>query len=143
MEEMKEGQDCMAFGYYTLDGKLVGWYADTFGSIRDNPKIYGYSDRQMEVVLGNTKSKVKRIREEVANPAVEVISSMNAVGGAMLKIGVDANEKILKDLGKFEMKVFKAPISNESNGWKYPTTEEMNEWKANLGEPFYVIRFEI
>ncbi len=140
---MQEKIDCMAFGYYDKEGKLIGWYADSFGSIRKHPKIYGFSERQIDVIVDNTNYRVKRIQEGKQCPVAEGISTVNVVAGALMFKGLNADDKILSDLGEFELRTHKSPISNASNGWHYPSQEEMDEWLANLPEAERVIRFKI
>ena len=58
-----EKRNCICFAYFG-DGKFLGWYSDTFGTItKDNPKIYGYSEKQLEIIRKNFSQKVKASKD--------------------------------------------------------------------------------
>ena len=61
METTKRKSVCFA---YFGDGKFLGWYADTSGSIRSNsPKVYPYKESQVQVIRTNFQRKMKRLNE--------------------------------------------------------------------------------
>jgi len=56
-------KQCVCFAYFG-DGKFIGWYADSFGSVRpQSPKIYTNTDRQKSVITRNFRAKMRRISE--------------------------------------------------------------------------------
>lgn len=60
---MKNENQTICFAYYG-DGKFLGWYADSHGSIRPNsPKLYGNSDKQIQIISENFKYKMSKLQE--------------------------------------------------------------------------------
>lgn len=140
---MVEKQDCIAFGYYDKEGKLIGFYADAFGSIRKHPKIYGFSESQIDVIINNVNNKIKRLQAGKQSPAIDAIASVNSTTAALMGAGMNADDKKLTDMREFELRIHKSLISNATNGWYYPSEEEMEEWLANLPEAFRTYKFKI
>jgi hypothetical protein len=61
--ETKIKLQSICFAYFG-DGKFLGWYADSFGSIRRNqPKLYTNSAAQIEVVFKNFNNKLRDIHK--------------------------------------------------------------------------------
>ena len=61
---MKDKRECICFAYFA-DGKFIGWYADSFGSIRKNsPKIYDNSESQISIIEKNFRYKISSINEK-------------------------------------------------------------------------------
>jgi hypothetical protein len=52
----------VAFAYFK-EGKFLGWYADTFGSLRDCPKLYSNTDSQSAVIEKNFQRKLRKVNE--------------------------------------------------------------------------------
>lgn len=63
-------EKCICFAYF-VEGKFIGWYADTFGSVRPYPKIYGYSPRQVEIVTNNFRHKIEKVNETTQEAVAE------------------------------------------------------------------------
>lgn len=60
---MEKREKCICFAYYG-NGKFLGWYSDTFGTItRSSPKIYGYSEHQLDIIKKNFSHKVKSSKD--------------------------------------------------------------------------------
>jgi hypothetical protein len=58
-----EQRKCICFAYYG-NGKFLGWYSDTFGTITPNsPKIYENSERQLEIIKTNFSHKIKSSKD--------------------------------------------------------------------------------
>lgn len=111
---MKKTRKTICFAYYG-DGKFLGWYADTFGSIRTIPKTYGNSEHQVGVIERNFRNKMRRLTGKGELDSVKVIDSHNGVAGGMLKSGLDADEKILNEYSIIELRIAKCPIYNGPN----------------------------
>ena len=48
-----ENKKAICFAYF-CDGKFIGWYSDTFGTVTENrPKIYRYSSEMLETIKNN------------------------------------------------------------------------------------------
>ena len=61
MEAKQKNRKPICFAYFA-DGKFLGWYADSWGSIRkDSPKIYGYSEDQVETITKNFRHKMSKL----------------------------------------------------------------------------------
>lgn len=54
----------VCFAYFG-DGKFLGWYADTCGSVRKNsPKLYGYTEDQVETIKNNFRNNLSDLNEK-------------------------------------------------------------------------------
>lgn len=92
----------ICFAYYA-DGNFIGWYAGTFGGVRDYPKLYGNSERQLEIVKNNFTNKLKKINETSFDEAKKDLTGL-----AALKLLVFNNEDLLR--GKdVELRVVECP----------------------------------
>lgn len=49
-----------AFAYFA-DGQFIGWYADSFGSVRKAPKLYTDLERMIPVLTSNLTHKMSKI----------------------------------------------------------------------------------
>jgi hypothetical protein len=63
METKTTKRQSVCFAYFA-DGKFLGWYADSFGSIRNSPKIYGNTENQKEIILKNFRHKLAELNKE-------------------------------------------------------------------------------
>jgi len=143
---MRKAVCCAYFG----DGKFLGWYADSFGSIRSKgPKIYGYSPAQMETITSNFRSKLKKLdkKSDLGNVIV---------GLSIVDDSLDADSKILSVYQNVELRVVECPVYDGPNAdfdekrhenwnaykrattyepgncnWVYADYEQVNEWAAN------------
>lgn len=77
----------VCFAYFG-DGQFIGWYADSFGSIRpESPKVYSSLESMRETITNN-------FRRKVAASFENKIAIPNAVGQAILNASLqeDATE---------------------------------------------------
>jgi len=125
---MKEGQS-IVFAFYK-GNKLIGYRLDTMGSIGvDGPKIYTYSQSQIETVLKNIEHNVK-----------ESSGFGKALGIEMLSERENEIHNFLQDQKAFEVRVVKAPdkvyekIFNvekaiyETSIWPTYPIEQIKQW---------------
>lgn len=70
----------IAFAYYA-DNKFIGWYADSFGSIRDCPKLYSNLEKMRPIITKNISYKLKKINESSFNEAKEKVTGLGAALG--------------------------------------------------------------
>lgn len=95
-------QKTICFAYFA-DGKFIGWYADSFGSIRANsPKTYSYSEKQIEIVSKNFRHKLERgntLSLDLKNPAANYL----------LNSSLDADSKMLSQYNTIELRVVECP----------------------------------
>jgi hypothetical protein len=115
----------ICFAYYA-DGSFIGWYADSFGSVRPTPKIYSDSIKQIEIISSNFRNKIKRISEESVSDVMdkfraeegsllaleetdEIIRKKNALGiSTLAKYAIHDSEDLLR--GKnIELRIVECP----------------------------------
>lgn len=120
----------IAFAYYK-DGKLIGYRADTAGTIsKTSPKIYHYSKKQVETVLENIEYNVKNSKG-IGDALLEVYGE-NPVATLLAKKELEVHE-LLQDKRAFKIRVVEAPEKEkefnvetaqwEVNHWSYPHAE--------------------
>ena len=135
---------------YFGDGKFLGWYADTCGSIRSiGPKIYNHSPEQMKIIATNFRYKLKKLGEK---------SNIGSIihGLEILDNSLNADSKILAQYQTVELRVVECPIYDGPNpnfdekrhenwiaydrtpfhepcnpSWIYADYTKVNEWAAN------------
>ena len=76
---MNDGTKSVCFAYFG-DGKFLGWYADSFGSVRKNqPKVYTNSEKQIEIITKNFRYKISELKHDSnlgdRNPALSIIDN--------------------------------------------------------------------
>ena len=101
-------QKTICFAYYG-DGKFLGWYADTLGSLRPNsPKLYGNSQRQIDVITKNFKGKIAKLKTDyqLSNPN-ELFQSVND--------SLNSDNLLLSQYGKIELRVVECPYYDGEN----------------------------
>lgn len=105
---MEKKRQTVCFAYYG-DGKFIGWYADSFGSIRDNsPKLYGYSESQVNIIATNLKYKLSKLKQE----------SDFAKSDSRLKIldnSLDEDKRNLSQYKVVELRIVECPIYDGPN----------------------------
>jgi hypothetical protein len=139
----------VCFAYFG-DGKFLGWYADTCGSIRSTgPKIYGYSSGQMETITTNFRSKLKKLGDK---------SNIGSIipGLRLLDNSLNADSNILAQYKTVELRVVECPVFDGPNpnfdekrhenwiaydrkpmyepcnpSWIYADYTKVNEWASN------------
>lgn len=102
METLTKKQICICFAFFG-DGIFLGWYADTFGSVRKNqPKLYTYSDAQLSIIRKNFTSKLQSLHEK---------SDLGAIvpGLGLLDDSVNADRQNLKQYKRVELRVVECP----------------------------------
>lgn len=129
-EQAKETKQSIVFAFYK-DGKLKGFRQDTFGSIGVTPKIYNYSDEQINVVLQNIFSNIdevnKTVEKRVEELAEEVNSNNGTVIAAMRSIFSKSSNQ-LSEFGEFEVRVL--PCPDKIDAFTYPD-QAILEWLSN------------
>ncbi len=99
----------VCFAYFG-DGQFLGWYADTFGSIRpQSPKVYSSLESMRERIEHNFKYKVQCLRDKTSNPAADFIGTQNPVGGALIAKGLSYDETILEKYTDLELRAVACP----------------------------------
>lgn len=96
---------------YFIEGKFVGWYADSFGSVRpQSPKLYSNMEAQNPVILANLKYKLNKINTSSFDQAKEKITNvLQAIGLA----GYDS-EELLRGR-EVVLKIVESPIYDGPN----------------------------
>lgn len=98
---------CLA---YFVDGRFVGWYSDTFGSVTpQSPKLYSYSERQVEIIFNNFTRKMNKIKETSFAEQSEKVEGLQA-----LSLLVFEGEEVFR--GKnVELRMVECPIYDGPN----------------------------
>jgi len=131
----KDEQKAIAFAYFS--GKyFIGWYADTFGSVRDSPKIYRNSDSQFEVISKNFQRKLERINETSFEE-----ESKKVKGYGRLSLAIFDSENKLR--GKeIELRVVEYPFydpEKDNSGWLSLDREKVKIWSSQNPKKFLKI----
>ena len=123
---------CLA---YFGDGKFLGWYSSTLGSITSNsPKLYGYTPEQMETIRGNLRHKIKTAHANVT----KFVGDLNGTAAALIEAGMNADDKVLSKCREVELRVVECPFYDGPNpdksgldNWIYPDYADVKKWAAN------------
>lgn len=96
---------------YFIDGKFVGWYADSFGSVRpQSPKLYSDMEKQNPVILSSLRHKLNKINTSSFDQAKEKVTNVfQAIGLA----GYDS-EELLRGR-EVILKIVESPIYDGPN----------------------------
>lgn len=81
------------------DGKFISWTYGLFMQLTTYPKVYNESDRQIEVVLSNFKSKIRRL-QEVSN-FNDKVEGLDIIDNSQNK-----EKEILSKYTNFELKMY-------------------------------------
>ena len=93
----------VCYAYYG-DGKFLGWYADSFGSVRPtSPKVYGDSDEQKAIITKNFRYKLSKLDKK------SDWDLHNPVGSALLNTGLDKDSELLSKYSEVELRVVECP----------------------------------
>jgi len=118
----------ICFAYFG-DGKFIGWYSDSFGTItKQYPKIYSHSEEQVKVVRNNFEYKLSKFQEDPNfrkfNPGLAVLDS-SLVGDA----------KELSQYSAIELRIVECPIYDGPN----PNfdKERHKNWRAYDRKPMF------
>ncbi len=93
----------ICFAYFA-DGKFIGWYADTFGSIRECPKVYPDTIEQIDIITKNFRYKLSQISNtsELSKiPTCEMLEPLDA------KINKDSAD--LSQYKEVELRIVECP----------------------------------
>lgn len=114
-----ENSKTVCFAYF-VDGRFAGWYSDTFGSVTlQSPKVYGYSEKQVEVIFNNFTRKMNKIKETSFAEQSEKVKGLQA-----LSLLIFEGEEVFK--GKnVELRMVECPIYEGPN-------PDFNEEEYNL-----------
>jgi hypothetical protein len=121
-----ENPICLA---YFADGKFLGWYGDSFGSISKFPKLYSDFDKIKDIVSKSLSQKIKKIKEssfdEEKNGVTNIVSALG--------LAIFSHEEILR--GKeVELRVVQCPIYDGPNpdydAEKYE--KELSDYKQKM-----------
>lgn len=129
----------VCFAYFG-DNQFLGWYADTFGSVRTSPKVYGNSESQLQTITKNFRNKLTNVRTDSKNYMVEVVRRHNAVGGAILDIGLSGDAKLLSQYTNVELRVVECPYYDGPNpdfdkeAWEVESTHRRAVFNKELAE---------
>jgi hypothetical protein len=120
----------VCFAYFG-DGKFLGWYADSFGSVRENsPKVYGYTERQVGVITSNFRSKIAKLADK---------SDLAKLDGrlGLIDAGMELDKAELSQYENVELKIVVCPEYDGPNpdfdkeAYKKLTNER---WKLLVAE---------
>lgn len=99
---MKQREKSICFAYFG-DGKFLGWYADSFGSIRpQSPKIYRYSSEQLETIGHNFTNKISELNEKST-------IAKNDSGLSLIDNGLNEDKDILLQYKNIELRIVECP----------------------------------
>lgn len=105
--EAKEYQEFICFAYY-VDDRFVGWYADTFGSVRKTPKVYPNTQEQRDIIERNFRLKIQAIRTSTFEKERERIRH-DGIGGVFALQMFDS-AKVLNKGDIVELKIVRCPF---------------------------------
>lgn len=118
---------------YFADGKFIGWYADTSGSVRKNsPKLYSDLERMRPVIQKNLSHKLKAINTTSFEEAKNSGEYKGLRAFALLKFD---SEELLR--GKdIELRVVECPEYDGPNPDFDKDAHEklMDEWRQRFEE---------
>ncbi len=123
----------ICFAYFA-DGKFIGWYADTAGSIRENsPKLYGNSEQQIATITENFRYKLSKL----STPSAIAIAS-GIAGLGLIDNSLNADKTNLSQYENIELRITECPHYDGPNP-NYDKDKYM-EWldaeKAMAGDNF-------
>ncbi len=132
---------------YWKDGQLMGFRADTFGTIHKHPKIYTYSEEQVQIVLDNTKyscnSAGTAFMKMLADKGAQVINGNTGeeVEDDFLVSHVSKTEKQLIEWGDFELRVH--PFIDMEDSYMYPELWKVDAEINNLKDAIGIHKFKV
>lgn len=94
----------ICFAYFG-DGKFIGWYSDTFGTVTKNsPKLYGYSSERLETIKNNLNYSLSKLKAKS-----ELAQKTGLAGLAILDAGINSNREDLSQYTNVELRVVECP----------------------------------
>ena len=108
---MKNTQKSICLAYFA-DGKFIGWYSDTSGSVtKDKPKLYTNSESQLEIIKSNLTRKLAKINSTTFAAAKEASDGSFAETFRLLSF---SSEELLR--GKaIELRIVECPEYDGEN----------------------------
>lgn len=138
---------------YWKNGELKGFRSDTFGTIsKNNPKIYKYSQNQVDIVLKGTKSSLNNAGQSffkqlfaITGTDPVVVNSQGEIQNVDIVGEISKTEQTLRGWEQFELKVH--PFIGYDENWVYPEQWKIDAEIANLKDPieshtFMVMKYE-
>ena len=116
----------ICFAYYG-DGKFMGWYSDSFGTITENkPKLYSYSPEQVDIIRKNFQHKLKKEKSNLG----EHIAPLKILDNSLAY-----DSSILSQYENVELRIVECPVYEGKN----PNFDEERHknWRAYNRKPFY------
>lgn len=111
--ETKTQQQSVCFAYFG-DGKFLGWYADTSGSLRPHsPKVYSSLENMLPVITKNFRNKLNGTRSKALQ--FEHEPTDNAVN-FVLGVIEQGNKNDLEVLNNYEVVELRAVACPEYDG---------------------------
>jgi len=125
----KDEGKAVAFAYFSKN-KFLGWYADTFGSLRAHPKVYRNSDVQIEVITRNFNHKLNEIARTNFKEAKGKVKGLAALGLLIF----DSEDKLR---GKeVELRIVELPFTDNSQKWLSLNRDEVALWASKPPRKF-------
>ncbi len=116
----------VCFAYFG-DGKFLGWYADSFGTITKNtPKVYVYTPEQVETIKRNFRYKLNKEKSNLG----DLVKGLSVVDDSL---AVDKQK--LSPYKQIELRVVECPFYDGPN----PNFDEERHknWTAYKRKPMY------
>jgi hypothetical protein len=99
---MKRNSICFA---YFGDGKFLGWYADTSGSIRPaSPKVYIDTPEQRKIIETNFRNKLSKL-----NVKSDIAEKTGQPGLSLLDNSLNADKANLSQYSVVELRIVECP----------------------------------
>lgn len=118
----KDNLVCAIFG----DGKFTSWTYGMFMQLVSSPKIYNNTDRMMEVIISNFKSKIKHLKEE------SNINFKNPLANLIVNDSQNGDKNKLNNYNEFEIRFYKTDMDYDN--W--------NEKLINLDNPIKIYKYK-
>lgn len=136
----------IVFAYY-VNGELMGFRADSFGSLSlKRPKIYHYTESQVDVIKNNTKNELSKSGTSFMKYLFEKndkFTPMNMNGDTLEKSSIvsqiEKTEDEKREWGEFELRII--PFIGYEQDWEYPEQWKIDAEIANLKSPLEVHKF--
>ncbi len=101
----------VCFAYFG-DGKFIGWYADTFGSISLNsPKVYSNFDSIRATITQSFRNKLAKVAEGKINTS----NIPHTIGAAIVNAGLNKDAEILANFKTVELRAVACPFYDVPN----------------------------
>ena len=139
------------FAYYA-DGKWLGWYGGTFGTVSKTPKLYNDLDRVRPVLEKNLAHKLTKIKESTFEEARQTVKGLAALSlayydGEELLRGKEVELRAVEcphydgpnpdfDRQKWEDDYRNGRTAEKPNNWVYADYAKVTEWAAQEPQEF-------